>query len=102
MYTRGAMNQEEFGLVTKGFKTKDNGGFATLPEGSQLTVYVSHTGANLSISKVEGYKSDGPLLVLRTAKKETFHVRLEDVYAVSAEGGAVGGLPARKPVGFGT
>lgn len=94
------MNQEEFGLITKGFKTKDNGGFATLPEGSHLTVYVARPGANLSISKVDGYKTDGPLLVVRTAKKETFHVRLDDVYAVAAEGGA--GQPAQKRVGFGS
>lgn len=96
------MNQEEFGLITKGFKTKDSGGFATLPEGSQLTFYVAHSGASLSISKVDGFKADGPLLVLRTVKKESFHVLLGDVYAVSAEGGGVGGLPARKPVGFGS
>lgn len=94
------MNQEEFGLITKGFKSKESGGFATLAEGSHLTVYVAHAGATLSVSKVDGYRLDAGLLVLRTAKKETFHVRLDDVFAVAAEG-AAGGQPARKPVGFG-
>ena len=101
VYTGARMNQEEFELVTKGFKTKDSGGFAALPEGAQLTFYLAHGGASLSVSKVDAYKSDGPLLVLRTAKKESFHVLLADVYAIAAEGGGVGGAPAQKRVGFG-
>lgn len=94
------MNQDEFSLITKGFKSKESGGFSTLAEGSQLTVHVAHAGAALSVSKVDGYRLESSLLILRTVKKETFHVRLDDVFAIAAEG-AAGGGPARKPVGFG-
>lgn len=96
-----AMNQDDFERITKDFKTtQGDGKLAVLPEGAQLTFYVAHGGASLSVAKVDAYRLDAGLLVLRTTKKETFHLRLDDVFAISAEG-AAGGASARKPVGFG-
>lgn len=93
------MNHDEFAAITKEFKTTEEGGFDVLPDGAQLTLYVAHQGASLGITRIDAYRAKGELLALRTAKKETFYVRLADVYAVSADG-AAGGQPVRNPVGF--
>lgn len=94
------MKSDDFASVAKTWKTTTDDGFSVLPDGSTLTVYVAHAGASLAVSRVDAYRSEGELLALRTTKRETFHVYLEHVYAISADG-AAGGQSSRKPVGFG-
>lgn len=94
------MTREEIDLVLKTLQLKaDKDGIMTLPDDSSATMYVSHDGAGLSISKVASIRAEGEMLILRTQKKEVFVIARSDVYAVAAEG-AAGGSPARRPAGF--
>jgi hypothetical protein len=69
-----------------------------LPDGATLTLYVAKGGASLNVTKIEGLKLDGAM-VLAKAKKELFFVARDDVFGVSLEQPAAG-QPARRP-GFG-
>jgi len=94
------MTREELDLVLKTLQLKaDKDGTMTLPDDSSATMYVSHDGAGLSVSKIASIRIEGDMLVLKTQKKEVFVLSRNDVYAVAAEG-AAGGNPARRPAGF--
>ena len=97
------MTPEHFDTILKNAQAKpgvsgDKDGFAALPDGTTLTLYVSHDGASLAVPKVEAVKADGELILARTQKRETFTVVRSDIFAVAMEGG--GGTPARR-AGFG-
>ncbi len=95
------MTPEHFDAILKNALAKSDGeknGFSTLPEGTTLSLYVSHDGASLVVPKVEAVRGEGELVYAKTQKKETFTVVRSDVFAISMEGG--GGTPARR-AGFG-
>jgi hypothetical protein len=69
-----------------------------LPEGTTATLYASHGGVGLTVSRVEGVKVEGGLVSARTAKRETYMIELGDVFAVALEGSTLG--PVRR-AGFG-
>jgi hypothetical protein len=94
------MTREELDLVLKTLQLKaEKDGTLTLPDDSSATMYLSHDGAGLSVSKIASIRPEGDMLILKTQKKEVFVVSRADVYAVAAEG-AAGGSPARRPAGF--
>jgi hypothetical protein len=74
-------------------------GFAVLPEGTTATLYLSHNGVGLTISRVSAIKADRGTIHARTTKRETFMIEPGDLFAVALEG-AQGGPPARR-AGFG-
>jgi S-adenosylmethionine hydrolase len=93
------MTPEHFDAILKNAQAKgDKDGFMIMPDGGSLTLYVSHDGASLSVSRIEAVKQDGELVYARTQKRETFAFVRSDIFAVAAEGG--GGQPARR-AGFG-
>ncbi len=73
----------------------DKHGWAELPEGRLLTLYVAHEGVSLQVTKVEALLSLGGLLKARSNKGETFVLSLTDVFAVALDGGGKG-VQARK------
>ncbi len=76
----------------------DKEGFMALPEGTTATLYASHGGVGLTVSRVEGIKTEAGLLTARTAKRETYMVDVVDLFAVAIEGTSNG--PVRR-AGFG-
>jgi hypothetical protein len=74
-------------------------GFTVLPEGTTATLYLSHNGVGLTISRVNAIKAERGTLQARTAKHETFMLEPGDLFAIALEG-AQGGPPARR-AGFG-
>jgi hypothetical protein len=94
------MTPEHFDAILKHAQAKgDKDGFMVLPDGGSITVYVAHDGASLSVPRIEAVKMDGELVFARTQKRETFAVVRSDIFAVAAEGAAVGQAPRR--AGFG-
>jgi hypothetical protein len=78
----------------------DKDGWASLPEGSTLTLHVAHDGAGMTISRIEALRQDGELLYARNPKRELFAVVRSDVYAIALEGEASAGKVVRR-AGFG-
>jgi hypothetical protein len=90
---------EQLQAIFKNAQVKsDKEGFFTLPEGTTATLHAAHSGVALTISRVEGYKLEGPMLTARTAKRETYMLEVADVFAVALEGSSNG--PVRR-AGFG-
>jgi hypothetical protein len=85
-------------ILEKANAKADKDGVYVLPEGSTATLYVSHNGVSLTVSRVEGIKVEKGLLHARTTKRETYMLELGDVFAVALEGEK--GAPARR-AGFG-
>jgi hypothetical protein len=85
-------------ILEKANAKADKDGLLVLPEGTTATLYVSHNGVGLTVSKVDAARVDKALLHARTAKKETFTIELGDIYAVALEG--TQGTPVRR-AGFG-
>ena len=95
------MTDKELEAVLKTLQTKTNkDGWADAPEASSLTVYVSHGGGTLTISRVESVKIDGDVVYARTNKKDIYGVSRGSVFAVSADG-LTAGQPSRRTAGFG-
>lgn len=88
--------QIEHILKTAQAKSDKEGGFV-LPEGSNVTLHVSHDGASLAFQKIESTRFDGELIYCKGDKK-TVALVASDVFAVTIEG--AGGGPARRPAGF--
>lgn len=79
------MTHEELGAILKAAGAKaGTDGYHTLPDGATLTLYVAKDGASLNITKVEGVKLEGELVVALT-KRETFYVGRADVFGASFE-----------------
>jgi hypothetical protein len=76
----------------------DKDGLLVLPEGTTATLYASHNGVGLTVSKVDAIRKEGDMIHARTAKKETYVVEIGDLFAVALEGNQ--GSPARR-AGFG-
>jgi hypothetical protein len=64
----------------------DARGRAELAEGRTLTLYASHDGVALQVTKVVELKLDAGLCEARDAKGETFLVPVEDLFAASVSG----------------
>jgi len=80
------MTETQLQSVLKQLKvTADKDGTSRLPEDSQLTLYVSHTGGTLTVAKVDSVRIDGELVQARTTKKDMFIVALSDIFAVQSE-----------------
>jgi hypothetical protein len=85
-------------ILEKANAKVDKSGLSVLPEGTMATLYVSHNGVGLTVSRVDGVKVEKGLLHARTTKRETYVLELGDVFAVAFEG--VQGTPPRR-AGFG-
>ena len=86
-------------ILEKAQAKADKEGFHVLPEGTTATLYVSHNGVGLTVSKVDAIKKlDGGMVQARTTKRETYVVEIGDLFAVALEGAQ--GAPARR-AGFG-
>jgi hypothetical protein len=78
----------------------DKDGWASLPDGSALTLHLAHDGASMTISRVEGLKHEGELVYARNPKRELFIVVRSDIFAVALESEASAGKVVRR-AGFG-
>lgn len=93
------MTGEHLEAILRTASTKsDSEGWDVLPEGSQMTLYVAHDGAPLTLNRIEALRKDGTILYARGTKKEVFILDREDVFAAAIEGTV--GQPARR-AGFG-
>jgi hypothetical protein len=91
---------EQLQAIFKNAQAKaDKEGFTLLPEGTTATLYGSHGGVGITISRVEAVKAEGGLLTARTSKRETYMLEVADVFAIALEGTAGGG--PRRTAGFG-
>jgi hypothetical protein len=86
-------------LKLAGAKT-DKDGWATLPEGSAMTLHVAHDGASMTVSRIDALKHDGELVYARNPRRELFCLARTDVFAVALEGEPSAGKVARR-AGFG-
>lgn len=92
------MTETQLQSVLKTLKvTAEKDGTSKLPEDSQLTLYVSHAGASLTVSKVDQLKIEGDLVQARTVKKDMFVVALSDIFAVQSE---TASTTSRRTAGF--
>lgn len=81
------MTQEHLEALLKEADTKkDSDGWLVTPEGRQLTLYASHNGASLSVSRVEAIREDAGLVKAKTVRGELFVLALDDVFAGAVEG----------------
>ncbi len=78
----------------------DREGWASLPEGSTMTLHVAHDGAAMTISRIEALRQDGELVYARNPKRELFVIIRTDIFAVALEGEASAGKVVRR-AGFG-
>jgi hypothetical protein len=96
------MTGEHLEAILKSAQAKpgkdDKDGFMAVPEGATLTLYAAHDGVPLTVPRVEAVKIDGDLVYARTARRETFAISRNDLFAAALEGAV--GQPARR-AGFG-
>jgi hypothetical protein len=78
----------------------DRDGWASLPDGSTMTLHVAHDGASMTVPRIESLRQDGELVYARNSKRELFVVVRSDVFAVALEGDASAGKVVRR-AGFG-
>ena len=96
------MAGEQLDAVLKSVNAKSGkDGFAALPDGVTLTLYLAHDGASLSVQKVEAVKTDGEIIFARTTKRETFAVAKADIFAVATDGTATAAGESPRRAGFG-
>lgn len=92
------MTREQIEQVLKGAQAKaDKEGGHALPEGSNMTLHVSHDGASLAFQKIEHIRFDGELVYAKGDKKTGAFVG-SNIFAITIEGAS--GSPARRPAGF--
>ena len=65
--------------------TKADDGCFSPPTERSLTLYASHDGVGLTVSKVDGVYVDHDMLRARTSKGETYMLSIEDLFAVSLD-----------------
>ena len=63
----------------------DKDGWSTFPDARTLTLYAGHSGAQLSVPRVEAVAVKAGLLRARTSKGELYLLALDDVFAAAAE-----------------
>jgi hypothetical protein len=78
----------------------DREGWASLPDGSTMTLHVAHDGAAMTVPRIESLRQEGELVYARNAKRELFVVVRTDVFAVALEGDGTAGKVVRR-AGFG-
>ncbi len=83
------MTSDELEVILKHAGTKnDKEGFASTPEGVTLTFHTAHNGGALAVSRVDGVKIVGEVLIARTTKREaTYAIVRSDLFAVTIDGG---------------
>lgn len=77
----------------------DSDGWSELPEGRTMTLYASHDGVALNVSKIEAVQTSASLLRARNVKGELFVLALKDVFAAALDGGG-GKLGQSRKAGF--
>lgn len=93
------MTQDQFQAVLKMLPVSAAPeGWSQVPSDQLMSVYASHAGAALQVSKIEKLKLEGSLLRMRTHKGEQYVIVLDDVYAIASDAPAT---VARK-AGFGS
>jgi hypothetical protein len=92
------MNREELDEILKAFETRAVKGEVLPSAEASFSMYAAHSGASLSVTRIEALKIAGTVLFARTSKKETFAVPLASVFALSMD--VSPGSTARKPAGF--
>lgn len=93
------MTQDQYQAVLKMLPVSGSTeGWSQVPTDQLMSVYASHSGVGLQVSKVEKFKLEGALLRLKTHKGEHYVVVLDDVYALATDAPAT---VARK-AGFGS
>jgi hypothetical protein len=82
-------------ILEKAQAKEDKEGLFVLPEGTTATLYVSHGGVGLTVSKVDAIrKLEKGIVHARTTKRETYVIEIGDLFAVALEG--TQGAPARR------
>jgi hypothetical protein len=95
------MTGEHLEAILKNAQAKgEKDGFAVLPDGTSMTLYVAHDGVSLTISRAEAIRVEGDLVHARTAKGERYSIARGDLFAVAIDGATSGGAPVRR-AGFG-
>ena len=93
------MTQEQLETILKQLSAKlDSEGWWAVEEGSLLTLQIAHDGVSLPITRIERLRAGHGMVTARTHRREVHCFELEDVFAVSSDGG--GGEKGRRP-GFG-
>jgi hypothetical protein len=83
------MTEEMFRVVLEGANAKsDKDGWATLPDGRLMTLYVAHNGVQLTVAKVDRVRPASGIIKARTSKGDTFVLAIEDLFAAALDGGA--------------
>ncbi|UQA55684.1 hypothetical protein [Polyangium aurulentum] len=66
---------------------QDDDGWLRLPEHQLLTLYTAHEGVQLTVGKVEALRVAQGIVRARTTKGDTYFVALQDMFAMSLDGG---------------
>ena len=76
-------------VLQKAEAKKGKDGSAELPEGRTLSLYVSHDGATMTVSRIVSVKLEqGGIVDARDTKGECYVLALDDVFAASITGGS--------------
>ena len=91
------MTKEHLEVLLAGLGAEvDAEGWQVMGEGRLLTLYASHSGTGLTVSRIEAIKVSGDLLQARTQRGELFMLAREDVFAGSGDGHAA----SKRKAGF--
>ena len=83
------MTEDMFRVVLETANAKsDKDGWSTLPEGRLMTIYAAHNGVALTVAKVDGVRSVGGVLKVRTLKGDMFILHIDDIFATALDGGS--------------
>ena len=74
-------------ILTRADAKLGDDGWSEVAEGRQITFYAASDGVGLTVGKVEAVKRDDGLLLLRTARGETYALDLERVFAGAIDSG---------------
>lgn len=92
-----AMTDEQLSALTaavNGKVAKD--GWTVTGEGQLLTLYVAHSGASLTVSRINAFKVEGGLLLARTLREEQYALQRATVFAGATD--SAGG--SKRTAGF--
>lgn len=83
------MTDEMFRAVLETAGAKDDkDGWKALGEGRLMTLYASHNGVALTMSKVEAVKVSQRVVWARSSKGETYLASLDDLFAAALDRGS--------------